>query len=233
MRKQKATVWCDRAQLEDPRILAAQRAQKMRAVMEVAGGSHRYSTSSNNAQPAGIRSKIRHHGLPKANQYTGQANLSGAGVPLRLSATEVDDNDSDEEQDSKYVKYHSRNGSRGSSMGSGRHPVPGQFQRGGNYSSDSTPPAGYSPGESPNAEGPTPVPADYNNQASEYFEGDEDFQAEQSFGRVGGLPQRQSVRTVEEEKRISEELRRRGSVDDRTMTMSAGRLFVANPDLSD
>jgi hypothetical protein len=41
-------------------------------------------------------------------------------------------------------------------------------------------------------------------------------------------------RRVEEEHKGSDDLRRRGSVDDRTMTMSgAGRLFIANPDLSD
>jgi hypothetical protein len=38
--------------------------------------------------------------------------------------------------------------------------------------------------------------------------------------------------TVTREKSVKspEELRRRGSVDDRTMTMSAGRLYIANPD---
>jgi hypothetical protein len=38
--------------------------------------------------------------------------------------------------------------------------------------------------------------------------------------------------TITREKSVKnpEELRRRGSVDDRTMTMSAGRLYIANPD---
>jgi hypothetical protein len=36
--------------------------------------------------------------------------------------------------------------------------------------------------------------------------------------------------TREKSVRNPEELRRRGSVDERTMTMSAQRLFVANPD---
>src|SRR6266536_3312564 len=39
MRKQKATVWCDRAQYEDPRLLAAQKAAKLRAAIEVSGGN--------------------------------------------------------------------------------------------------------------------------------------------------------------------------------------------------
>ena len=61
---------------------------------------------------------------------------------------------------------------------------------------------------------------------------------EASFGSVNTLPQQQQrgVPAPNREasvKKSPEELRRRGSVDDRTMTMSAGRLFVANPDLSD
>ncbi len=76
--------------------------------------------------------------------------------------------------------------------------------------------------------------ADYQGQsAGGYFAGGEEEEEERSFGRVGGLPQRVSVRSPEEERKINDDLKRRGSVDDRTMTMSAGRLFVANPDLSD
>ncbi|KAK2036105.1 hypothetical protein LZ31DRAFT_442409, partial [Colletotrichum somersetense] len=41
LRKQKATVWCDRAQYEDPRLVAQQRAAKMRATLEVIGGQQR------------------------------------------------------------------------------------------------------------------------------------------------------------------------------------------------
>ena len=40
----------------------------------------------------------------------------------------------------------------------------------------------------------------------------------------------QSTITREKSVRNPEELRRRGSVDERTMTMSAGRLYIANPD---
>ncbi|KAK1574584.1 uncharacterized protein LY79DRAFT_487885, partial [Colletotrichum navitas] len=44
LRKQKATVWCDRAQYEDPRLVAQQRAAKMRATLEVIGGQQRTSS---------------------------------------------------------------------------------------------------------------------------------------------------------------------------------------------
>ncbi|KAK3057407.1 hypothetical protein LTR09_001591 [Extremus antarcticus] len=226
MRKQKATVWCDRAQVENPEILARRRAIKMQAAKDVAGGSHRYSTSSNNApQSIGIRSKIRHHGLPKANAYTGQGNLAGAGVPMRLSATEVDENDSDEEQDSKYVKqYHSRNGSRGSSVASGRQPATSFLNPDRGYSSGSTPRSGHSPVETPpDVADETPVPNQYGQMSGDYFGGEE---AEEQ--RFGGRS-----RPLQQEGHTSDELRRRGSVDDRTMTMGGGRLFVANPDLSD
>ena len=234
MRKQKATVWCDRAQVENPEILARRRAIKVQAAKDVAGGAHRYSTSSNAApQSIGIRSKIRHHGLPKANAYTGQGNLAGAGVPLRLSATEVDENDSDEEVDSKYMnqQYHSRNGSRGSSLNSGRQPHPSFLSADRGYSGGSTPRSGHSPIDSPpDVAEQTPVPNEYGQMpASDYFQSEE--AEEQRFGGVGGLPQR--TRPVQSEGQSKDDLRRRGSVDDRTMTMGGGRLFVANPDLSD
>ena len=230
MRKQKATVWCDRAQAEDPRILASHRAAKMRAAVEIAGGSHRISTSYNAPSPsAGIRSKIRHHGAPKAAMYTGTF-ISNAGVPMRLSASEVDENDSDEE-DSRYMNYHKRTGSGRSSLGSNTHGGSGHAHaKPHGYSNGSTPPSG---GSMLNlAEEETPMPS--ASEDPDYFQhaggqGDTPGSAEErNFGDLGGLPQRE--RTMEEQRKINDDLKRRGSVDDRTMTMSTGRLFVANPD---
>jgi len=246
MRKQKATVWCDRAQHEDPRILAAQRAAKMRAAMEVAGG-HKYAaqaarvSSSSSGMVGGVRSKIRHHGAPKASTYTGGTLLAaGGGVPMRLSASEVDDDADSDDDSGNGQKYHSRTGSGRSSLGSG-HKVQSSYLAGGRgYSNASTPPSGHSPVESMGdlREEETPVPNQYGTQADDYFAqpggrgGSGSSGEEQRFGGVGGLPQTQRMNEQERQK-TSEELRRRGSVDDRTMTMSAGRLFVANPDLSD
>jgi hypothetical protein len=253
MRKQKATVWCDRAQHEDPRILAAQRAAKLRAATEVAGGRHnsaagRTSTSSSGAAgSSGIRSKIRHHGAPKASTYTGGPNLSGAGVPMRLSASEVDEGDSDEEAGGNgYNKYHSRTGSGRSSLGSGHRGHSGYYATGRGYSNGSTPPSGHSPVESMGdlVEEETPVPGDhqYDRHHSDYFQqpvsggqgvsGGSGSSEEGRFGGVSGLPYRTDTQR-EAIRKTSDELRRRGSVDDRTMTMGGGRLFVANPDLSD
>jgi hypothetical protein len=43
-----------------------------------------------------------------------------------------------------------------------------------------------------------------------------------------------AVARVEEQAKKAEDLRRRGSVDERAMSMGAGvRLFVANPDVED
>ncbi|TKA81237.1 hypothetical protein B0A55_02362 [Friedmanniomyces simplex] len=249
MRKQKATVWCDRAQHEDPRILAAQRSAKMRAAMEVAGGHHNSSqagrtSTSSSGMVGGVRSKIRHHGAPKASTYTGGPNLGGAGVPMRLSASEVDEGDSDEEPGAAYAnKYHSRTGSGRSSLGSGHRGQSGSYlNTGRGYSNGSTPPNGHSPVESMGdlLEEETPVPdSQYSSQATDYFQqpggqggSGSSGEQEQRFGGVSQLPERGGTR-LETNRKTSEELRRRGSVDDRTMTMGGGRLFVANPDLSD
>ncbi|KAK5107145.1 hypothetical protein LTR62_001703 [Meristemomyces frigidus] len=247
MRKQKATVWCDRAQHEDPRILAAQRAAKTRAAMEVAGGHHNTSqamrtSTSSSGMVGGVRSKIRHHGAPKASTYTGGPNLGGVGVPMRLSASEVDEGDSDDEAGAPPShRYHSRTGSGRSSVGSGHHGQYANMHSSRAHSTTSTPSNGHSPVESMGdlAEEDTPMQSDvYATQAGDYFQqpgghGSSGSSGEETrFGGVGGLPHRTEPR-LETKGKGADELQRRGSVDDRTMTMSAGRLFVANPDLSD
>lgn len=247
MRKQKATVWCDRAQYEDPRILAQQRAAKQRAEREVAGGPHHApprNVSGSSSVAAGVRSKIRHHGAPKASLYA-PANLAGTGVPMRLSASEVDEGDSEDNgsisqgQGAAGGPYHHRTGSGRSSLGSGRHI--GYANAIGRMSSNSTPPSGHnsSPSEGGMAdlmEEPTPVPR-YNTSA-DYFEhtktglsGGSGSSGERNFGDAGQMPQ--GLPRIEVEKKTSDELHRRGSVDERTMTMGNTRLFIANPDLSD
>ncbi|USW51628.1 hypothetical protein Slin15195_G049470 [Septoria linicola] len=236
MRKQKATVWCDRAQHEDPRILVAQRQARMRAAAEVAGGqsytaASRTSTSSS-GMVGGVRSKIRHHGAPKASAYK-TAMLGGAGVPMRLSASEVDDgNNSDEDTGGR---YHVRNGSaRSNGSGSARR---GHSHLNPNYSNGNTPP-GVSPVDSIGEE-ETPMPREGSIQGDDYFNqigGDGGSgSSEEKFGDVGGLPTRKitAEEQIRQQQSNADDLRRRGSVDERTMTMSGPRLFVANPDLSD
>ncbi|KAF2021086.1 hypothetical protein BU24DRAFT_14438 [Aaosphaeria arxii CBS 175.79] len=237
MRKQKATVWCDRAQYEDPRILAQQRAAKLRANMEVVGGPHHApprNVSGSSSVAAGVRSKITHR-APKASLYA-PANMAGTGVPMRLSATEVDEGDS-EDNGSTHGPYHQRTGSGRSSLGSGRRVA--YANPAGRLSTSSTPPNGISTsaeGMEDLAEEETPMPG---YTPTNYFEhtktglsgGSGSSSGERNFGDVGQMPQ--GLPKPATEKKTSDDLHRRGSVDERTTTMSNTRLFIANPDLSD
>ena len=343
LRKQKATVWCDRAQYEDPRLLAQQRAEKMRAAVEVVGGVHygvggsgsvahyggaglRVSSGSSSlggvvVSGGGVRSKIG-RGSGKTISTYGSGNLSASIVPPRLSASEVDEVDSDVNSSSlpHGSMSHQRSGSGRSSLSGRRrasgyapshlymtqqHPANNQQQQPQSQSQsqsqafhhqqnvDQNGSRTASIGESDSAydSGETPVP--YGNR-KDYFGDDSkginisngninansngngnangntngnatrtglsngsgsgsgsssviDRDREQSFGRLSQMPARTQVRVPhgqslpqshsqgEQDRRSTEdELRRRGSVDERTSTMTgAGRLFIANPDLSD
>ncbi|MCJ1303186.1 hypothetical protein MMC08_005994 [Hypocenomyce scalaris] len=245
MRKQKATVWCDRAQHEDPRLVAQQKAAKMRATREVVGGgSTNRNSMSGSLGSGGVRSKIRHHGAPKAVGYT-PGNLVGGGLPMRLSASEVgEEGNSADDGDSQRNPYHQRTASGRSSSGSNMRSAAVSQKPPVRYSQGSTPPSGQ--GNSPVGDIPelaeTPVPGqhqqhgpgDYFTHLVGYGGSGSSSERESSFGNVGNM----NAPNVSSSKRddggkSSEELRRRGSVDDRAGTMSGVRLFVANPDLSD
>lgn len=250
MRKQKATVWCDRAQYEDPRILAQQKAARIRAAREVSGGGGggnaigRTSTSGSlGSGSLGVRSKIRHHGMQKAAGYSYGNMLGGVGVPLRLSATEVGDEGSPKlDTDSGSGReLHQRVNSGRSSMGSNRWLSTGS-QHGHRHSEGGTPTSGGA-GGSMNGEADipeleeTPVPRDESN-TQDYFasSGAETSKStsssETEFGDVGQMqaPPAAASTKKKEEGKSAEELRRRGSVDERANTMTGVRLFVANPD---
>ena len=239
MRKQKATVWCDRSQHEDPRIAAQHKAAKIRAAREITGKTAEGRTSTSGSMGSGslgVRSKIRHHGLPKATGYS-SANMVGGGVPLRLSANEVgDDGYTYDDTDSGRRISHQR-------TGSGKSPdrwlgVDQRHQK--RYSQNSSPGQESSPNEDIPELEETPVPGNHQQDGGDYFPPNErnnsgsSGELENSFGNVG---QMEAPKTEEKKKRrTSEELRRRGSVDERANTMGymgGGRLFVANPDLSD
>jgi hypothetical protein len=143
--------------------------------------------------------------------------MAGAGVPMRLSATEIDDDEEDgagerlgslrnpmDDMDWDAQFYgagpirglHQRSAS-GQSRGN-YGAAPGGLAQGGRTSTmESTPPSG-SPDET------TPS----NTRGKDYF----------------------ASHNEESEKAKEDELRRRGSVDERAMTLTSGRLFVANPD---
>jgi hypothetical protein len=218
MRKQKATVWCDRAQYEDPRMLAAQRQAKARAVQEVAGGQHHLpprSASGGSSMVGGVRSKIgRHHGMPKASLYAPQT-YAGSGVPMRLSASEVDEGeDEDNGSQNGGAPYHQRTGSGRSSLGSARS-SPEDL---GDLKEEPTPNDQFDSSDS------------YFHHTKTNLSTGSGSSGERNFGEVGQMP---TALPKPEKKGTTEDLVRRGSVDERKMTMSNTRLFIANPDLSD
>lgn len=265
MRKQKATVWCDRSQHEDPRLIAQQKAAKERAAAAVLGGplQGRISTGGTNSLVGSNRvtAKIRHHGKAGLVGYSPGDLVGGVvGVPMRLSASEVEGGDSDDDGDSGRILYHRRTGSGRSSVGSGRRGLTYSRQSGassnaGRWSSGHTPP---SEKERQNSfadvaeAGETPVPIDHS-RSKDYFDGGDGTRSaggsissgERADGiadlnsseaaRLASNSLQKSPLSREKSVRNPDELRRRGSVDERTttMTLGAGRLFIANPDHSD
>ena len=189
----------------------------------------------------GVRSKIRHHGVPKALGYS-YGNMVGGGVPMRLSASEVGDEEGKAgyDEDGGKALFGQRPGSWG--RNSGDHRLLGVAQAGqARYSHSGSLSGGQGGGS--NEDIPetdeTPVPGEHQ-KANDYFDSSGgqggsggSSERENSFGNVGSM---EAPKTEEKKRRTSEELRRRGSVDERANTMGymgGGRLFVANPDLSD
>ncbi|EEH21832.1 hypothetical protein PABG_04048 [Paracoccidioides brasiliensis Pb03] len=281
MRKQKATVWCDRAQTQDPRVVAQRRAAKQRAALEVHGGGGRSAT-------LGSTGKIRHNTSSRTMGYN-TATLVGAGVPLRLSANEIGDGEDDMENDRP--AFHRRTDSGRSSTGSNRF-FPSGYQRPqqGRFSTSSN---GNTPPNSDVADRQTDIPELVETPAPLKPEGEKDYFAvptaatndnnnvnananvnannvngsptmttttsdpetansdtttnkldypstlqsygseEEDFGTVTEMAAPSGAVYAANRAKKTDDLRRRGSVDDRSTSMSSVRLFVANPDLSD
>jgi hypothetical protein len=191
--------------------------------------------------------------------------MAGAGVPMRLSATEIEDEADDRRNSSRQEEelneweqdpawgyagarpnqHHRRTGSGRSSLGSQRRATGSGYQPRFSTAS-STPTSGHSRSpseihlqdlaeETPHASA-RPGPdyfADLGSNGETPGSGSSgNSERENSFGGPGALPER--TKEKKEKKETTEDLIRRGSVDERTMTIGRGvRLFVANPDLSD
>ena len=156
---------------------------------------------------------------------------------MRLSANEVD-NDGNQYDDTDSGRRIS-----GRISGDNRWLSVDQQQRGSRYSQGSTP-TESGQGSSPNDDIPevaeteeTPVPVDQQQQqGGDYFAqkpgnggSGGSSERENSFGNVGQM----QAPKAEKESKTLEDLRRRGSVDERANTMGyigGGRLFIANPD---
>ncbi|KYK61584.1 hypothetical protein DCS_02727 [Drechmeria coniospora] len=251
LRKQKATVWCDRAQYEDPRIVAQQRAARKRANLEVVAGAaaatHAASRTNTGISATGkVAAKIRHHGkTPVVGYAPGENHVGVGGVPMRLSATEVEGETSDEDDGPTAPRiHHRRTGSSGrSSTGSGRRGLsyrtsngPGT-QLGQRWSAGDAPAAEQS--ESPvgrRSEEPSrPLDDAASGKARSSRSGSSAERAD-NVGELGSPPRlaskslMYSALTREKSVKSADELKRRGSVDERTATLTSGRLFIANPD---
>ncbi|KAI5844195.1 hypothetical protein BZA05DRAFT_177923 [Tricharina praecox] len=251
LRRQKATVWCDKSQQEDPRLVASQKAAKARAAKDVVGPSSSASKGglgSSSSSSTSLRGRASaHHKLGKTNSHT----VVGIGAnslvnqpPPRLSATEA--NDDSGEEDELYMGQHRRSGSgSGRSSLNSNHRTYANDRRnssiGGIHRTTSTGSGSstYSPNlSSTELNEPSSQPrAGKTNRTPPHFV---PYIVEESNPRVtisgGGyyetsFPASPVDRNVV--RRSGSQLRRSGSVDEgevRTMTMSGLRLVVANPD---
>jgi hypothetical protein len=152
---------------------------------------------------------------------------------MRLSATEVDEGD-DEDNGSQNggAPYHQRTGSGRSSLGSARRIS--YANPAGRNSSNSTPPQNSSPEDLEDLqEEPTPNQFDSSDAYFEHTKTNlstgSGSSGERNFGDIGQMP----TALPKTEKKGTDDLVRRGSVDERTTTMTNTRLFIANPDLDD
>lgn len=250
LRKQKATVWCDRAQYEDPRLAAQQRAAKMRANLEVVGGRQHGAgnavtrTSTGISTTGKLGAKIRHHGkTPVVGYAPGENHVGVGGVPMRLSATEVEAGSSDDDDTQMASRnHHRRTGSSGrSSIGSSRRNMAIRTSGG---------PAGqgtrrWSPGDTPERAGslveqrPEDASTPLDDAASgrpRSWASEESAERADNVGELNSAPRlaskslMHSALTREKSVKSPEELKRRGSVDERTATLTSQRLYIANPD---
>lgn len=223
MRRQKATVWCDRAQPEDARMREQARRDKKRAYLEVHGAGR--------AGHAG--GKIRHGG--KAGLDFSSSNLVGASVPLRLSANEVGDGD-DDSHSAEGVMMHRRTGSGRSSITSNRYPS-GYHRQQGTMGSNSTPPNEKSDLPEVSENRPAEIHEEEKSRVSSLVKDDaattHTANSSEQEDIVGDMEAPSAAVHAAQKANKADELRRRGSVDERTTSMTNVRLFVANPDDSD
>ena len=162
---------------------------------------------------------------------------------MRLSATEVE-GESSEEEDVHTVSrlHHRRTGSSGrSSTASGRRGL--AYRTSGGMGSQNS--RRWSPGDTPERtdsmveEKHFDVVGGAHDAASGKAQSTRSGSSAERADNVGELNSAprlaakslmHSTLTREKSTKTVEELRRRGSVDERTSTLTSGRLFIANPD---
>lgn len=159
---------------------------------------------------------------------------------MRLSATEVEGESSEDEDVVMAARsHHRRTGSSGrSSTASGRRGI--AYRTSGGLGSQHS--RRWSPGDTPERTGSLveATPEDHfvdsaSVKAHSTRSGSSAERAD-NVGELGNAPRlasnslMHSALTREKSVKTADELKRRGSVDERTSTLSSGRLFIANPD---
>ena len=185
----------------------------------------------------GMRTRNKDRGT---TEFT-PSNLVSAAVPVRLSANEVGD-DADDEAPKGMDLLHRRPGSGRSSLGSNRYPS--GYQRPASMGTTTGGEKSDLPEVAEKHE-PSTTENTYSNSNNSYHDDGEEeddssdddnsigSEPEESFGTVGEMSAPSAARTATQNARRADELKRSGSVDDRTTSLTGVRLFVANPDLSD
>lgn len=192
-----------------------------------------------------VAAKIRHHGKPTVIGYSPGSNLNGVGgVPLRLSATEVEGEESEEDEAAVQKLHHRRTGSSGrNSTASGRRAMAyrssgGLGPAGGatRWSPSGTPERTGSLAEDKPVDRTPPVDDSASGKARSFASGSSGERLDNvpelsgNSAHLAGNSMKHATVTREKSVKSVDELKRRGSVDERTMTLSAGRLYIANPD---
>jgi hypothetical protein len=157
--------------------------------------------------------------------------MAGAGVPMRLSASEIDD---DEEEEPAALSKEDEWAAADAAFFAGRNSGPHRrtssgrsslgrntLTSGSTLTNNVTPPALESQAHIDSVDEVTPVAT--RPPGGDYFT--------KPLTTIRKDDLESSPDSEEEKEKREDELRRRGSVDDRAMTMSGVRLFVANPDL--
>lgn len=221
--------------------------------MEVVGGARNSGTYGSVGGPGTrtntgisatgkVAAKIRHHGkTPVVGYAPGENHVGVGGVPLRLSATEVEAESSDEE-DSRL--HHRRTGSSGrsSTASGGRRNM--AYRTSGNMGSQNS--RRWSPGDTPERTGslveekPEELLGGFDDgssgKARSTRSSGSSAERADNVGELGNAPRlaskslMHSALTREKSVKNPEELKRRGSVDERTATLTSQRLYIANPD---
>lgn len=261
LRRQKATVWCDKSQYEDPRLLAAQRVAKLRAAIEVVGSStsaflnasyHGHGLGSGNGSSASSLNAGRSGKLGRGSNHvtssvkkawvgtTGPGIVGGSlprGVPDRLSATEVL---GDEDEDETFVAgpgINRRSGSGKSSLNSNHR----KTNRSSSIRSDTNRASstyGTGSGGLQHRSSTSSTPNYSPTSSIAEFDGKMKMKRSGSTSppdRVEHRNHYDNSNYIAGTPRRDTTLKRRGSLNEeevvRTMTMSNVRLFVANPDV--